>query len=65
MPQPRLLTPALHRALVNMLQGGNYVATACAAVGIHRDTYYEWLRQGQEPGASPELRSFAEDVMQA
>lgn len=48
-----------------MLQGGNYVATACAAVGIHRDTYYEWLRQGQEPGASPELRSFAEDVMQA
>ena len=30
--------------LIKYIEAGNYVATACECVGIHRDTYYSWVK---------------------
>lgn len=40
------LTPALTEKLCEQLRRGHYVEPACAAVGIHRDTYHTWREQG-------------------
>lgn len=39
--------PELTARLVEILREGNYVETACAIVGIHKDTYYEWRKRGE------------------
>jgi transposase-like protein len=33
--------------MVQALRMGLYVETACALAGIHKETYYEWLRQAK------------------
>jgi len=32
--------------IITLVQNGNYIETASAAVGIHKDTLYNWLRKG-------------------
>jgi transposase len=54
--------------LVQLLQAGNYVETACAAVGIGRSTFYEWLERGDPAGsaaADAPYRTFRERAEQA
>ena len=46
MSQKTKLTPELQEKLLRYLRGGNYVETAAACVGIHRDTFYEWMKRG-------------------
>lgn len=49
------LTPELQERLVAFLRAGNYVETAAACAGIHKDTFYEWCkkgRKGEEPFAA-------------
>ena len=62
---PTKLTPEVHAALVESLSNGSYVASACAAAGIHRKTFYEWMREAEKPEASDALRAFAADVHRA
>lgn len=45
--QPSKLTPELQKEIVTLLTGGNFVETVCDYVGIHRDTFYEWMRRGE------------------
>lgn len=40
------LSPEMTTRIVEILREGNYANTACAIVGIHKDTYYEWLKKG-------------------
>lgn len=47
-------------ALLKLLAGGNYIATACAVVGIPERTYQEWMakgREGKEPFAEFKLKA--------
>lgn len=49
------LTPELQERIVAFLRAGNYVETASACAGIHKDTFYEWCkkgRKGEEPFAA-------------
>jgi len=59
------LTPELQAEMVALLEEGNYVATACAKVGISRETYYAWLRDAKALDASEAVKSFAAAVTEA
>jgi hypothetical protein len=45
------LTPALADHLVALLRSGNYVAVACAAVGISKRTFHSWMARGLSSAA--------------
>ena len=44
--RPTKLTAELQAEIADLLGKGNYVETVCDFVGIHKDTFYEWLRRG-------------------
>ena len=46
MARPTKLTKKLQEEIVKVIKSGNYIETACAYVGIHKDSYYEWLKRG-------------------
>lgn len=41
--------PELVGHIIKYIETGNTVTTACQAVGINRDTYYEWLKDETKP----------------
>jgi transposase len=43
----KLSMPELQARFLANLAGALYVETACAATGIHKDTYYEWCRMAR------------------
>lgn len=43
--RPTKLTAELQEEMVSIIRGGNYVETACAFVGITKETFYQWLRR--------------------
>jgi hypothetical protein len=44
----KLMNDDLINEFINYIKVGNYVNTACAAVGIGEATYYKWMRTGLE-----------------
>lgn len=46
--RPTVLTPERRARILDLIADGNHLGTACAAVGIHRTTYYQWLSKGQD-----------------
>lgn len=48
------LTPELQDKIIKYIKAGNYVETACDAVGINKTTYYDWIKKG-EAGKEPYL----------
>ncbi len=65
MSRPTSLTPEVHKAIVASIRGGNYVETASAAAGINRASFYEWMKRGEDDGATEPFASFAADVRKA
>ena len=41
------LTPELIQRICDFIHKGNYVSTACRAVGIHTSTYFNWVKRGE------------------
>lgn len=62
--RPTKLTDALRDELVKLIQAGNYIETAAAAVGIHKDSLYEWLKRGAREKKGP-YREFSDAVQKA
>jgi len=63
--RPIKLTLEVQAVIVDAICCGNYLETAAALVGIHRDTLYEWLRKG---AAAPEgncYRDFSDMLTRA
>ena len=42
------LTPELQKQLIKYIEAGNYVETACKAVGISRRVFYNWGERGKK-----------------
>lgn len=42
------LTPQLQSRICRLIADGNYVEAACGAVGITKQTYYTWLKVGED-----------------
>jgi transposase len=57
------LTPELQEKILLHLRVGAYVETAAACVGIHKDTFYEWMKKGAR-GIAP-YAAFAAAVNKA
>uniref|UniRef100_A0A6H1ZL13 Uncharacterized protein n=1 Tax=viral metagenome TaxID=1070528 RepID=A0A6H1ZL13_9ZZZZ len=46
--QPTKLTPDRQAIIIEFIESGNYISTACDAAGITRQTYLNWLEWGEE-----------------
>lgn len=44
----KIMDDELIKQLIDYIKVGNYVGTACAAVGVNESTYHTWLRNGLE-----------------
>jgi hypothetical protein len=42
------LTPELIEKMIPSIEAGNYVETVCQAHGVHRTTYYKWIKKGEK-----------------
>lgn len=47
MSRPSALTPQVEERILGYLRLGNYVETACKAAGVHKDTYYGWMKRAR------------------
>ena len=65
MPKQRKskLTPEVQDKILLHLRLGAYVETAAACAGIHKDTFYDWMKRGAR-GQQP-YAAFAEAVNRA
>ena len=52
MGRPSVLTPQVEERILGFLRLGNYIETACKAAGIHKDTFYDWMKRARtgKPG---------------
>jgi transposase len=50
MPYPPKLTDERTQKLMLVLRTGAYIETACAFVGIEKETFHRWMRQGEKGG---------------
>ena len=64
MGRPTKLTPELQADLVRALASGAFIEAAGEYVGIHPDTYYGWMRRGQDEGEGP-FFEFSETIKKA
>lgn len=44
--RPTKLNPELIERVATLIRQGNFIDTACKAVGISRQTYHTWLKEG-------------------
>lgn len=60
------LTPELTERLAALIRLGTPVDVSAHAVGIHRDTFYEWMARGERDGpANRPHREFRAVIVQA
>jgi transposase len=63
MGRPTALTPQTQERILSLLRLGNYIDVACKAAGIHKDTFYEWMKRGRSGKAADERHAaFAVEV---
>ena len=60
----RKFTPELGQKIANLIAKGYMIGDACTACGIHRQTYYNWLKLAKKSD-DKELKDFAWAIAQA
>lgn len=65
MARPSKLTAEVQERIVSALKAGNYQESAARFAGVSATTFYRWMAEATEPGASKELREFREAVENA
>jgi len=46
--QPTKLTPEIQKTICEAIRAGSYVEIAVVIAGIHRSTFYRWLKRGDD-----------------
>jgi len=59
------LTEAVQETIVTAIRQGNYLETAAALAGIHRDTLYSWIRKGVTSPEGNRYRNFSDMLTRA
>lgn len=59
------LTPELQHKVVAYLESGVTVENICDAIGIHKSTYYDWIKQGEGATRKTIYSDFSDAVTQA
>lgn len=65
MARPTKFSADLGRQICDAVEAGNFLVTAAALAGVHRDTIYDWYQQGQADGAPKQLREFSDALTRA
>ncbi|OGG56630.1 MAG: hypothetical protein A3F84_08380 [Candidatus Handelsmanbacteria bacterium RIFCSPLOWO2_12_FULL_64_10] len=63
--RPSKLNPALQKRIVQAIRRGCYVETAAALAGLHKDTFYAWLKKGAQEDGEKIYRDFSAAVEKA
>lgn len=61
--RPTKLNQQLQGKIVKLLKTGATVADTCQHIGIHRDTFYDWLKRGE--AGEPKYSEFSDAVTRA
>jgi len=59
------LTATVQETIVTAIRMGNYIETAAACAGIHKETFYDWLRKGASAQEGDRYRIFSDAVTRA
>lgn len=59
------LTAEVQETIVTAIRQGNYLETAAALAGIHRDTLYSWIRKGVTSPEGNRYRDFSDMLTRA
>ena len=62
--RPTKFSPELGTRIIDLLRTGMYVETVSAAVGLHKDTLYRWLKRGARAKTGA-LREFSDAFQKA
>lgn len=62
--RPTALTPEVHEKIVMAIRAGNYVETAAGLAGIHKDSFYAWLKMANKERDGI-YRRFSDDISKA
>jgi hypothetical protein len=64
--RPTILTPDVHKTIVDACRAGGYFEDACRFAGIIPRVAYEWIAKADEPGPNQEAYAqFAHAIEQA
>lgn len=63
--RPTSLTPEVHKAIIDAVRAGNFLSTAAAASGVHRNTVYGWLARADAEDADELYVTFAREYLKA
>ena len=66
--RPTRLTPELVEKIVPIIEAGNYIQTACMALGVSRSSFFAWMKRGREDreeGTVTIFSDFLDDVEEA
>lgn len=58
------MTPELQAELIKYIKAGNYIETACSVVGVAKQTFFRWMKEGAQR-ISPETIEFRDSVEKA
>jgi len=65
MPRPTKLTPETKDKIIQAIAAGNYQETAAKYAGINPNTFYTWMKLGENKKGKPAYREFREAVEKA
>lgn len=63
--RPTKLVPALQKRIVQAIRRGAYIETAAALAGVHKGTFYTWLKLGAKDEGEKLYRDFNAAVEKA
>ena len=63
--RPIKLTPTMQSELAELIKAGNYVEVACDLAGIHRSTYYDWMKKARASKRANRYTAFSDTIKKA
>lgn len=64
--RPVKLNDELIERICDLIRAGNYIEIACRSVGLSKDTYYKYLKKGNDPTVQdPIYKNFTDAVLKA
>ncbi len=63
--RPTKLTAEMQSEIVELLKAGNYIETACAVAGLHKSTFYDWMKIADASTHKNKYTNFSDAVKKA
>lgn len=61
---PEKITPEITQKIADFIEAGAWIETAVALAGIHKDTFYAWLKKGASEESGP-YKDFSDQISKA